>query len=152
MYTAVLLTLDGSPLSETAIPHAVALARQFAIPMVLLRAVPVAPLQPDVMATGMAPAVMPPNTELLHAEEGAAKDYLSRHAELLRAQGLTVTEKTPIGDASVEVAAEQERHPGCITVMATHGRQGLGRLVFGSVADSVLHSARGPLLLIRGHD
>ena len=152
MYSAVLLTLDGSPLGEMAIPHAVAIAKSFDIPIILLRAIPIAPLQPDMMATGMAPAVLPPNTELLDTEESIAKAYLRSHAESLRNQGLTVTEKTPIGDASIEVSAEQVRHPGCLTVMATHARQGLGRLVFGSVADTVLHSAKGPLLLIRGYD
>jgi hypothetical protein len=36
-----------------------------------------------------------------------------------------------------------------LIVMSTHGRSGLGRLVFGSVAESVLRGTRVPILLVR---
>jgi nucleotide-binding universal stress UspA family protein len=38
-----------------------------------------------------------------------------------------------------------------VIAMATHGRGGLGRLVFGSVAERVLSEAEVPLLLVRPH-
>jgi Universal stress protein family len=34
-------------------------------------------------------------------------------------------------------------------VMSTHGRSGLGRLVLGSVAESVLRGTHTPVLLVR---
>jgi nucleotide-binding universal stress UspA family protein len=49
-------------------------------------------------------------------------------------------------DAIVDTA--HERNAGLI-VMASHGRGGLGRALFGSVADSVLRRSRVPVLLIR---
>jgi nucleotide-binding universal stress UspA family protein len=33
--------------------------------------------------------------------------------------------------------------------MTTHGRGGLGRLIFGSVADAVLRNSPVPVLLVR---
>jgi nucleotide-binding universal stress UspA family protein len=36
-----------------------------------------------------------------------------------------------------------------LIALTTHGRGGLGRLVFGSVADEVLRKAACPLLLVR---
>ncbi len=36
--------------------------------------------------------------------------------------------------------------------MTTHGRGGLGRLVFGSVADEVLRHSTCPILLVRASD
>jgi nucleotide-binding universal stress UspA family protein len=36
--------------------------------------------------------------------------------------------------------------------MSSHGRGGIGRLVFGSVADAVLRSNEIPVLLLRDND
>ena len=36
-----------------------------------------------------------------------------------------------------------------IIAMTTHGRTGLSRAIFGSVAESVMHQARVPVLLFR---
>jgi len=41
------------------------------------------------------------------------------------------------------------RHPIDLIVMATHGRSGLQRWVYGSVADKVLRGADLPVLLVR---
>jgi hypothetical protein len=39
-----------------------------------------------------------------------------------------------------------------LIVMSTHGRSGLGRLVVGSVAESVLRGTTTPILIVRaGH-
>ena len=39
-----------------------------------------------------------------------------------------------------------------LIAMASHGRTGLGRVFYGSVAAGVLHRADRPLLLIRAQD
>jgi nucleotide-binding universal stress UspA family protein len=36
--------------------------------------------------------------------------------------------------------------------MSTHGRGGLGRLVFGSVADGILRHSEIPVLLVRSRE
>lgn len=36
-------------------------------------------------------------------------------------------------------------------VMATHSRRGLNRLMFGSVAEAVLHESHLPILLVRAN-
>ena len=47
------------------------------------------------------------------------------------------------------ILSRAERLNAAAVVMATHGRGGLSRLAFGSVADEVLRHARRPLLLLR---
>jgi nucleotide-binding universal stress UspA family protein len=48
------------------------------------------------------------------------------------------------------VIVERARELGIsLILMTTHGRSGLGRLVFGSIADSVLRHAACPVLLVR---
>jgi nucleotide-binding universal stress UspA family protein len=49
-------------------------------------------------------------------------------------------------DAIVEQAAENGAN---LIIMSSHGRGGLGRLVFGSVADAVLRHSPVPVLLLR---
>jgi nucleotide-binding universal stress UspA family protein len=44
-------------------------------------------------------------------------------------------------------AAEAERAD--LIIISSHGRGGIGRLIFGSVAESVLHGTRIPILLVR---
>jgi nucleotide-binding universal stress UspA family protein len=49
-------------------------------------------------------------------------------------------------DAIVEYVS---KNPVNLIVMSTHGRSGLGRWVFGSVAERVLLGVTSPILLIR---
>jgi nucleotide-binding universal stress UspA family protein len=51
---------------------------------------------------------------------------------------------------SKAIANEARRWKADLIVMGTHGRIGIARLVLGSVAEGVLHSAPVPVLLIRG--
>ena len=57
----------------------------------------------------------------------------------------------PLEGSSVEDALiEHVRGTGAdLIAMTTHGRGGLGRLIFGSVADAVLRRAPCPILLVR---
>jgi nucleotide-binding universal stress UspA family protein len=57
-----------------------------------------------------------------------------------------VREGTPVAETLVGIA--QEVHADAI-VMSTHGRSGLGRFFFGSVAEAVLRLAMIPVLLVR---
>lgn len=49
------------------------------------------------------------------------------------------------------VAAEATRWPADLIVLGTHGRRGVGRLLLGSGAESVLRSAPVPVLVVRSH-
>lgn len=54
-----------------------------------------------------------------------------------------------IGEAPTEILKAAEQTGADLIVMATHGRSGVGRLVFGSVADSVVRQAACPVLTVR---
>jgi len=57
------------------------------------------------------------------------------------------------GSVSDGILASAREHAADVIVMSTHGRAGLGRWVFGSVADQVLRHAELPVWLVRaaGH-
>jgi len=51
------------------------------------------------------------------------------------------------GDAAREILAHAG--PTDLIAMATHGRGGFKRWVLGSVAEKVIHAARGPVLVYK---
>jgi nucleotide-binding universal stress UspA family protein len=63
--------------------------------------------------------------------------------------GIAVETSTPEGPPEHAILEAARGWPADLIVMTTHGRTGLGRLVFGSVAEAVLRSAPCPVLLIR---
>lgn len=153
MYEHLLVALDGSPAAEQVVPHARALAKAFGSKVTLLRAT-IAPqaviTQTTAGGPGLAdlgPALDP--MPIVEADQNAASEYLADVAAGLRQEGLSVSVEQPQG-AAEEVIVERARELGVgLILMTTHGRSGLGRMVFGSVADAVLRHARCPVLLVR---
>ena len=133
----ILVPLDGSALAESALNQAVALAAEGAT-LILLRAAEAHTL----------PGVDPTEAEVQVVHE--AEQYLDEIAVRLRAQGLKdVQTSVWYGRADTAIVeAARLRNPDLI-VMSTHGRSGLGRLILGSVAESVLRGTTTPILLLR---
>lgn len=143
MYKRILVPLDGSPLAEAALAHAQALAHQFGSELVLLRVVvsPYAIVAPDLVLVGQ-----DANQDLVHRQ---TEQYLKEVAGRLAAQGVkvrTLTCEGPVAEAILDHARAQCAD---MIVMSTHGRGGVSRWVYGSVADRVLQAAPCPVLLLR---
>lgn len=142
MYTHILCTLDGSPLAEQALPHAVAIARAFDARLTLLRVVEVPPLP-------VLPELASVEVELLPQLQEEAETYIQGKVQELRREGIRAEGATIEGRAAEAIADYAAEHNVNLIVMATHGRSGLSRWAFGSVADRVLRHAHCPVLLIR---
>ncbi|HEV8585846.1 MAG TPA: universal stress protein [Methylomirabilota bacterium] len=133
----VLVPLDGSRLAEGALATALGLAREGAA-LVLLRAVE---------AHGT-PFADPAAAQVAAIRE--AEDYLAGVAARLRDAGALEVETSVWYGPPAEAIADAARYRKAdLIVMSTHGRSGLGRLVLGSVAESVLRSTSTPILLLR---
>ncbi len=146
MYDPIMLTLDGSELSESALPHAVSLAKAYGSRLLILRVVPPV-IHPFEVDYGVG---SPYGYEkILEAETQAANDYLSAKVNEVQAQGVTAEALGPFGEPASAILDTAEQRGVQLIVMATHGRSGIGRFVFGSVADRVLRSAEVPVLLVR---
>jgi nucleotide-binding universal stress UspA family protein len=144
MYHTVVVALDGSPLAERALPYAQTLARASGARLILVRAAAV----PTV-------ADRDDFEEHLGATQAEAAAYLQAAVGRLREQdpelaGRTETVAVPVRHGSVAAALRQTaRERGAdVLVLATHGRSGLGRWLYGSVADAVLRQADVPVLLV----
>lgn len=143
MYNRVLLPLDGSKLAEAALPHAAHLAKQFGSELVLLRVVvsPYAIVAPDLVLAGTDPDLRELSAHAAH--------YLKGIADRLQEQGLHVRTEVcegPVAEAILDYVAALNID---LIVMSTHGRGGVLRWVYGSVAERVLQGSACPVLLIR---
>lgn len=77
------------------------------------------------------------------------QDELRDDAAELRQRGYDVATEVLFGEPAPEIIDYVKRANIDLIAMTTHGRTGLGRLVLGSVAESVLRSVDVPVLLLR---
>jgi nucleotide-binding universal stress UspA family protein len=144
-FKRILVPLDGSPLSERALPVAMALAEKFESLIILLRAWELS--VPSVPA--LDPAVGARVTELQEHMYEEAERYLETQADKVRQQGLNVqavlSDVAP-ADGIIRTATTEDVD---LIVMSTHGRGGFARWAFGSVADKVARHSHCPVLLVR---
>jgi nucleotide-binding universal stress UspA family protein len=85
----------------------------------------------------------------LETRRREAEEYLAPIAAALRAQGVDTSWAIRHGRPTDEILAAAAESGAHLIAMATHGRTGLGRLLFGSVAEAVLRHAPVPVFLIR---
>jgi nucleotide-binding universal stress UspA family protein len=124
-FTKVLVPLDGSELAEHALSAIDLLVRAGCRRVALVRV---------------------PDADNKTSE---AEQYLSQVAERLSGRNLEIETSTPHGEPAEAIVAEVARLEADVLAMATHGRSGLGRVLFGSVAASVLQRAPVPVLVTR---
>ncbi len=135
-----MVTLDGSDLSELALPLARGLARKTNAELVIFRAA----------VAQVIPGLDPSQIQVAVVSE--AQDYLERWEDRLRSAGINVTSVVSYGPAAEQIVDMAEFLGVELIVMSTHGRSGLGRWVYGSVADKVLRASGVPVLLVRARD
>ena len=140
MYTSILVPLDGSALSERALPVALGLAQRSDARVKLFHAheSPPSPTGPLAFET--------PLDHDAAAEVRASLDALARR--LTVASGLDVCVVVRGGLAAASLLEYADTSGADLIVMATHGSGGLGRIWLGSVASEVVHRASVPVLLI----
>jgi nucleotide-binding universal stress UspA family protein len=147
MIRRILVPLDGSALAESVLPHAVAFARLAGAGLTLAQVVE--PFEGLVELAGVW-EFGDGSAERRAAAERAAADYLTGVARRLDADGVPAQLRVLVGppaETIIRTAGEFD-----LITLATHGRGGPGRWVYGSVTDRVLLRAPAPILLIRaGH-
>ncbi len=151
MYDRILVALDGSVIAEETLPHAQALAKPFGATVLLLRATTPPEQVTPAAAAGPTPVSGPlvDPTPIIEAELRAATTYLAATAEVLESAGVTVECVQRDGHPAEVILEEARERNVDLIAMTTHGRGGVARLAFGSVADKVLRHAPCPVLLVR---
>jgi len=145
-HRTIVVPLDGSELSERALP----LARAFLSKGGELVVVQVAPSEGALSELAAADLLTP--AELDGDDRAESRSALRRVVERLRGEGAAARELLVEGDPVHEICRVAAELDASLIVMATHGRGALQRLTHGSVADGVSRRAATPVLLVRVRD
>lgn len=151
----ILVPLDGSELAESVLPHVQTLSEQRGperVDVVLVRV-----CEPPAVPSYYAPEL--PDAPLNWGEymqketarcKQTATDYLAEVAKKLKAMGVNnVKSEVLVGKSADQLVDYANKNPFNLIVMATHGRSGLSRWVYGSITENVLQGVSCPILLIR---
>jgi nucleotide-binding universal stress UspA family protein len=140
MYKRALIPLDGSAVAESIVPFILEIAGPLDMQVALVRViVPSPPLAVE-------GAVVFDEFEKLRAD---AEAYLAGVAAELRTKGVRVTTTVRQGEPVEQILAAAQDAEADLIAMTTHGRSGLSRLLFGSIAAAVLARAEIPVFMMR---
>lgn len=142
MYKRALVPLDGSPESEAIIPFLLEVAGPLDMSVVLLRVLE--PIPPSVIEGTRHVTV-----DDVEGRTRDAEEYLAPVAIALRKRGIDARPIVRRGEPAAEIVTAARAEKADMIAMTTHGRSGLGRLLFGSVAEAVLRAADVPVFLMR---
>jgi nucleotide-binding universal stress UspA family protein len=146
-YRKILIPLDGSALANQALVHARILAASLRAELVLFRAVEEVGMA--VVRSHNAQLALELDLDRQPALLKQARKELEKTIELLEMRDLKPQVVVEMGEPAEAIVNYARANPIDLIVMSTHGRSGLARLVYGSVAEKLLHLAPCPVLLIR---
>ncbi|MCD6290533.1 MAG: universal stress protein [Anaerolineae bacterium] len=145
-FKRILVPLDGSPLSERALPAAAALAEKFDGRLILLHVLDIPTPTLPALYPEIAIGWVEEAREQAHRE---AQRYLEKLRAALEEQGLGVEVLLRDTSPAEDILDVATTGGVDLIVMSTHGQGGLARWTFGSVADKVARHSPCPVLLVR---
>ena len=144
----MLVSLDGSRLSEEAIPFAVDLGNKLNSEIVLMR-VNEAPRLAAYVSPEFVPGWDEYHQRAISGMQSGIQGYLEKMENTLQSQGVKVHTRTTSGEAAHGIISYAESNDIDVVAMTTHGQSGYSHWAFGSVADKVVHGVSKPVLLLR---
>ena len=141
----MLIPLDGSEISKLALPVGEELATKLKISTTLFQMATMVRFYDD----GSESNAYMDYTKLNENEKKRVSAEMMALEKKLKERGLDVTNIVISGfDAAYEIIEVCKKIGADMVVISTHGRSGLGRWVFGNVAERVLRHVETPLLLV----
>ena len=144
MYKNILVPLDGSKRAERILPHVKQLADHFEAKIMLVHIV-----EPHIEFSGSQKAHQDEAIEDMWQQIENSEVYLARLKEQLEAEGVHTLSQVDPGDVVKTILRSAQGWNADLIAMASHGRTGLSRVFYGSVAAGILHQVNRPLFLIR---
>lgn len=156
MYRNIIVPLDGSETAEQVLPYVRDLVQGRTITVHLIS---VAPLSATAPVSAAAPVRMYPlvvsradfeaQTQERDRIESELRNYLNGVAITLAQGSVATSVEVRFGEPAEEILALQSEVRADLIAMCTHGRTGLARWAYGSVAEKVMRHADCPVLLVR---
>lgn len=142
---SILLPTDFSECGNYALSYAASLARRFGASIICINVIE--PIVPTVGYSGMTEPL--PIADITEQLEDSAERELPKLAECDECTGIDVEELVVHGEASSEIVRVAKERQVDLIVISSHGRTGLGRILFGSTAESVVRHASCPVLVVK---
>ncbi|MDS0300197.1 universal stress protein [Halogeometricum sp. S1BR25-6] len=138
----ILVATDGSPLAERAVRYAVETFPDASVTTIHV-------IDP-VDAVIAAEAGGLPEAEVWFDDARERAAAIHEAAEAIAAEyGVELDSATVVGRPGREILDYAEEHDIDQIVVGSHGRRGLDRAIFGSVAETVMRRGRRPVTVIR---
>jgi nucleotide-binding universal stress UspA family protein len=142
---SILFPTDFSECAQYALGFAASMARKFNAKILCLHVIE--PMMPAVGYTGLAESL--PIADISgQLEESASREFPKIDA-CEECKGLTIENIIGHGDAAAEIVRAAAQHRADLIVISSHGRTGIGRMLFGSTAESVVRHAICPVLVVK---
>ena len=144
-YQNILVPVDGSDISFSALKHAAAIAKAFGSKVTAISVVAEDPFaaadfyySPDMLKDYIQEAIK-------NAEEG-----LGKAKQLAEQQGVQIDTQVVRDSVAAEtiIKTAESLHTDLI-IMGSHGRKGIQKLALGSVAEEVLKLSQVPVLIVK---
>jgi nucleotide-binding universal stress UspA family protein len=142
---SILLPTDFSECGNFARSYAASLARKFGASIIAVHVIE--PMVPTVGYSGMTEPL--PIADIADQLETSAERELPRIAECEECAGLDIEEVIVHGEAAAEIVRVAKDRNADLIVLSSHGRTGLGRILFGSTAEAVVRHASCPVLVVK---
>lgn len=138
----ILCPIDFSPVSEKVAEYARSLALPLQAEIVAIHVVPSGTIYADfgIPLSSMETFC----TTMITEGEKSLVEFTHKHFP-----GMEIRGKVTCGEFSEEILQYAKEEQADMIVMGTHGRKGVDRILFGSVAEKVLRNAPCPVVAIR---
>jgi len=139
MYSKIVVPLDGSDLAECVLPHVEAIAKGCEEPEIAF-----------IYAVERSDSAY---WDFTGKDKEKATDYLEEKVKNFKDKGLNaqfeVILKIPAEGVAESVTDYANKKGADLIIIATHGRSGVSRWAYGSIADRILRSSCIPVLMVR---
>jgi len=153
MYQTILVPLDGSARAEHILPHVENLATHYKAKVIFLQVMePLQIINPSLHVTGALTDTVKESLNDFNRRYEEINTYLSGRIGEFREKGIDVrkfVEQGPVVETVISVA---QRENADLIAMASHGRSGMSRVFYGSVAAGVMQQIDRPMLIIRSRN
>lgn len=149
MYNKILVPLDGSKRAEAILPHVEEMARRYTASVAFLEVI-----EPDysvIPAPYGGEEIYRVFQQTIEEQTAEAKTYLKGIRGEFKEKGINADIHIAHGQVIHAILNTAETEDVDLIAMSSHGRTGLPRVFYGSIAAGILHRTHLPVFLIRAH-
>ncbi|MFC2025206.1 universal stress protein [Chloroflexota bacterium] len=151
MYQKVLVPVDGSELAECVLPHIESIAKGCCVKNVTFIYV-VKPVSSSIWAgeESLPRLIMEASNRMESEARATGERYLMQLLGRVKYDGVDIQSQVMFGDHVADVIADYAtKNEADLIIISTHGRSGISRWAWGSVADRILRATCVPVLMVR---